>query len=51
MPSRIESLSHIERIAAGLRWTSAAVDEAGRLFTWGQTRLLEEEEDEDFELE
>jgi len=37
VPSRIESLSRIERIATG-PWTwshSAAVDEAGRLFTWG----------------
>jgi len=35
MPSRIELLSRIERIAAGDNWTSAAVDEVGRLFTWG----------------
>jgi len=36
VPSRIESLSHIESIAAGPHWTSAAVDEVGRLFTWGR---------------
>ena len=50
VPSKIESLRRIERIAAGPRWTSAAVDEDGRLFTWGRARLLEEE-DEDGELE
>jgi len=36
VPSRIESLRRIERIVAGARWTSAAVDEDGRLFTWGR---------------
>jgi len=36
VPSRIESLSYIESIAAGTHWTSAAVDEVGRLFTWGR---------------
>jgi len=36
MPSRIESLNQIESIAAGRHWTSAAVDEGGRLFTWGR---------------
>jgi len=36
VPSRIESLSRIESIAAGNNWTSAAVDEDGRLFTWGR---------------
>jgi len=51
VPSSIESLSRIERIAAGLFGTSAAVDEDGRLFTWGQARLVEEEEGEDGELE
>jgi len=35
-PSRIESLSRIESIAAGPSAVSAAVDEVGRLFTWGQ---------------
>jgi len=35
VPSRIESLSHIESIAAGSHHTSAAVDEVGKLFTWG----------------
>jgi len=38
VPSRIESLSRIESIAAAPRdtRTSAAVDVDGRLFTWGQ---------------
>jgi len=36
VPSRIESLSRIEIIATGDDWTSAAVDEDGRLFTWGR---------------
>jgi len=35
VPSRIESLSRVESIAAGPYFTSAAVDEVGRLFTWG----------------
>jgi len=35
VPSRVESLSRIESIAAGDNRTSAAVDAAGRLFTWG----------------
>ena len=35
VPSRIDSLSRIESIAAGPSCTSAAVDEVGRLFTWG----------------
>jgi len=34
VPSRIESLSHVESIAVGFS-TSAAVDADGRLFTWG----------------
>jgi len=34
-PSRIESLSRVERIAAGLNSKSAAVDADGQLFTWG----------------
>ena len=53
VPCRIESLSHIEHIAAGPgpNLTSSAVDEKGRLFTWGQARLVEEEEDEDGERE
>jgi len=38
-PSKIESLSCIERIAADLNWTSAAVDEDGRLFTWGRASI------------
>jgi len=49
VPSRIESLSRIERIAAGTNRTSAAVDEKGRLFTWGLTILLEENEDGELE--
>jgi len=51
VPSRIESLRRIERIAAGLNQTSAAVDENGRLFTWGRASFFEEEEDEDGEQE
>jgi len=39
VPTRIESLSHIERIAAG-SGKSAAVDEVGRLFTWGQGAIF-----------
>jgi len=46
-PCRIESLSRIERIAAG-KTTSAAVDENGRLYTWGQaSRAYNEYVDED----
>ena len=41
VPTRIESLSRIERIAAGPGWKSAAVDVAGRLFTWGKARVEE----------
>ena len=33
-PRRIEALTHVENIAAGVL-TSAAVDDRGRLFTWG----------------
>jgi len=51
VPSRIESLSRIEHIAAGSNLTSAAVDEKGRLFTWGRARFADEAEDEDGELE
>jgi len=36
VPSRIESLSRIERITAGPSVTCAAVDDHGRLFTWGR---------------
>ena len=39
VPSRIESLSRIESIAAGSGLTSAAVDEDGKLFTWGRARF------------
>jgi len=35
-PSRIELLNQVESIAAGVNGTSAAVDEVGRLFTWGR---------------
>jgi len=35
-PSRIESLSHIEHIAAGHDYVSAAIDETGNLYTWGR---------------
>jgi len=51
VPCRIEMLSRIEHIAAGPNWTSAAVDEKGRLFTWGRASFFDEEEDEDGELE
>jgi len=51
VPSRIESLRRIERIAVGSTWTSAAVDEDGRLFTWGLTGLVETGEGEDGEPE
>jgi len=47
VPSRIESLSRIERIAAGPNSMSAAVDKNGRLFTWGRAsdEYTEEESD------
>jgi alpha-tubulin suppressor-like RCC1 family protein len=51
VPRRIESLSRIEQIAAGPNSTSAAVDEQGRLFTWGRARFEEEVEDEDGGIE
>jgi len=38
VPTRIASLSRIERIAAGGNRTSAAVDETGKLFMWGPAR-------------
>jgi len=41
VPSRIESLSRVERIAAGLNSKSAAVDEDGQLFTWGAARFYD----------
>jgi len=34
-PRRIETLARVESIAAGI-YTSAAVDDRGRLFTWGR---------------
>ena len=51
MPSRIESLSRIERIAVGPNLTSAAVDEDGRLFTWGRASFFEEQENDFGEVE
>jgi len=50
VPTMIELLSRVERIAAGPNWTSAAVDEDGRLFTWGRARFEEEEEDGELEV-
>jgi len=38
-PRRIETLAHIESISAGNEHTSAAVDDRGRLFTWGRGAL------------
>jgi len=54
VPCRIESLSRIERIAAGPNSTSSAVDEKGRLFTWGWARFYDDvdsdgEDGEEFE--
>jgi len=43
VPSRIESLSRIESIAAGDHWTSAAVVEDGKLFTWGWATGIQDE--------
>jgi len=40
VPSRIESLIRIESIVAGTSLTSAAVDEDGKLFTWGRTKYF-----------
>jgi len=51
VPGRIESLSHIEHIAAGSNFTSSAVDEKGRLFTWGRAIFEDVEENEDGGLE
>jgi len=52
VPSKIELLSRIEGIAAGPNWTSAAVDENGRLFTWGKAVFFDEDdEDSDGEQE
>jgi len=42
VPCRIESLSCIERIAVGPDYTSAAVDQSGKLFTWGRASYLVE---------
>jgi len=39
VPSRIKSLNRIETIAAGDESTSAAVDEDGKLFTWGRATI------------
>jgi len=35
-PRRIETLERVEIIAAGPNYTSAVVDDRGRLFTWGR---------------
>jgi len=35
-PRRIETLERVESIAVGSMFTSAAVDDRGRLFTWGR---------------
>ena len=43
VPSRIESLSRVESIAAGVYSTSAAVNENGRLFTWGMASNIMDE--------
>jgi len=43
VPSRIESLSQIESIAAGPCWNSSAVDDHGRLFTWGRATYIHKE--------
>jgi len=51
VPSRIASLSRIERIAAGRNCTSAAVDEKGQLFTWGLVSFVDQGEDENGEIE
>jgi len=40
-PRRIETLARIESIAAGACHTSAAVDDRGRVFTWGRARWTE----------
>jgi len=37
-PRLIETLERVESIAAGFGSTSAAVDDRGRLFTWGRAR-------------
>jgi len=47
VPTRIELLSRIECIAAGSNLTSAAVDEKGRLFTWGRASSIFVDEDDD----
>jgi len=43
MPSRIDSSSRVSSIAAGPGWKSAAVDEDGRLFTWGESTCVDDE--------
>jgi len=43
VPSRVDSLSRIESIAAGDDWTSAAVVEDGKLFTWGRATGIRDE--------
>jgi len=39
-PSRIETLARVEVITVGCRSTNAAVDDRGRLFTWGRATGL-----------
>ena len=49
VPCRIESLSRIERTAVGPNSTSAAVDQSGKLFTWGLADWLVEGVDGDMQ--
>jgi len=35
LPNRIDTLNHVESIAAGPGYTSAAIDRNGNLYTWG----------------
>ena len=46
-PSKIQTLSRFECIAAGANWTSAAIDESGHLFTWGSTFMIDYDYDSD----
>jgi len=46
-PRKIDTLAHIESIAAGPDYTCAVVDDRGRLFTWGQTRAFEYDDDDE----
>jgi len=51
LPCRVELLSRIECIAVGPNWASGAVDEKGRLFTWGRAICYADEQVENGELE